>query len=135
MLEEIETELTVEIEAILGGGPDFLSSTIAGLQAFLDACRRPELLQMLVQDGPRVLGWDDWRAFEQEYSLGMLKRHFARAEAEELTLVAPIGVLARMVLSACIEGALLIEESPDPARTRQDVEAALVAMFAATVGA
>lgn len=135
VLEELETELTAELEEILGGGPDFLSATIAGLQAFLDACRRPEVMQILVRDGPRVLGWDAWREFEQEYSLGMLERHLARAVEEELVLVAPVDVLARMVLSACVEAGLLIEASPDPAQTRQDVEAALVAMFAATVGA
>jgi AcrR family transcriptional regulator len=135
VLEELETELTAELEAILGGGPDFLSSTIAGLKAFLDACQRPEMLQLLVRDGPRVLGWDAWREFEQEYSLGMLERHFGRAVEEGLTLVAPIDVLARMVLSACLEAGLLIEAASDPARTREDVEAALVAMFAATVGA
>ena len=52
-----------------------------------------------------------------------------------LTLVAPSDVLARMVLSVCIEAGLLIEASTDPTRTREDVEAALVAMFPATVGA
>lgn len=135
VLGELETELTAELEEVLGGGPDFLSATIAGLKAFLDACRRPELLQMLVRDGPRVLGWDAWREFEQEYSLGMLERHLARAVDEGLTLVAPIEVLARMVLSACIEAGLLIDASPDPERTRVEVEAALVAMFASTVGA
>ena len=135
VLEELETELTAELEAILTGGPDFLAGTIAGLQAYLDACRRPEVIQILVRDGPRVLGWDAWREFEQEYSLGLLERHFARAVDEGLTLVAPSDVLARMVLSACIEAGLLIEASPDPTRTREDVEAALVAMFAATVGA
>src|SRR5688572_14743374 len=124
VLEELETELTAELEAILAGGPDFLSSTIAGLKAFLDACGRPELVQILMRDGPRVLGWAAWREFEQEYSLGMLERHFARAVDEGLSLVAPADVLARMVLSASIEAGLLIEASVDPARTREDVEAA-----------
>jgi AcrR family transcriptional regulator len=133
--QELESELTEQLEAILGAGPDFLTATIVGLKAFLDAVGRPDVNQILVRDGPRVLGWEEWRAFEQEYSLGMLERHLARAAEEGLTLVAPVPVLARMVLSASIEAGLLIADSADPGRTREECEAALVAMFAATVGA
>ncbi|HUR74142.1 MAG TPA: helix-turn-helix domain-containing protein [Sporichthya sp.] len=135
VLEELETELTLELEEILGGGPDFLMATIAGLKAFLDAAGRPAQMQILVRDGPRVLGWEEWRKFEQEYSVALLERHFARAVDEGLTPVAPVPVLARMVLSACAEACLFVDESADRAQARADVEAALVAMFAATVGA
>jgi AcrR family transcriptional regulator len=135
VLEELEVELTHELEGILGGGPDFLTATITGLKAFLDAAQRPEQIQILVRDGPRVLGWDAWRKFEQEYSVALLERHFTRAVEEGLTPVAPVPVLARMVLSACAEAVLFIDESADRRQAREDVEAALVAMFAATVGA
>ncbi|WP_028984596.1 TetR/AcrR family transcriptional regulator [Sporichthya polymorpha] len=136
VLEELETELVAELEEVLGGGPDFLSATIGGLQAFLDVCQqRPAFRQIVVLDGPRVLGWSAFREIEERFSLGMLERHYERAIAEGLTLVAPVDVLARMALATCIEAGLVLGDAADPVQARADVEASLVAMFAATVGA
>ena len=78
-------------------------------------------------DAPSVLGWQTWREIEAKYGLGLLIALLADSPVVDASRPAP--VLAQIVLSAVVEGALLISYSDDPAATRTHVEASLVALF------
>ncbi|GAA4545919.1 TetR/AcrR family transcriptional regulator [Amycolatopsis samaneae] len=127
---EIETEFTAEIDAVLGDAPDLATGMVGALGAFLDICARPEIRQVVLTDAPAVLGWNEWRAIEAEHGLGTLVDMLTRAVDEGLIAPQPVDVLARLVLSALIEAALVIASAEDPASTRAEAEHALGLWFA-----
>jgi AcrR family transcriptional regulator len=129
----MEVELTDEIqvaanEAAANGG--FAAAMLAGLDAFLSACERDEVVRIMLIDAPAVLGWRAWREIEAEHALGMIIGMLEGAVAQGLLAPQPIPVLAQLMLSAVIEGALLVAAAPDRATARVEVRQGLLTLFA-----
>lgn len=126
VFEQVEAELTEELAylVVAGGGEDLMPRA---LTAFLDICERTEVRQIALTDGPTVLGWQTWREIEARYGLGLLVAMLADSPVVDESRPAP--VLAQIVLSAAVEGALLIANSDDPVAARVQVEASLFALF------
>lgn len=126
VFEQVEEEITQELADIIaaGGDGDLLPRA---LTAFLDICERAEVRQIAMTDAPAVLGWQTWREIEAQYGLGLLIALLADSPVVNASRPAP--VLAQIVLSAVVEGALLISYADDSAATRVQVEASLLALF------
>ena len=125
---ELEGELGAEIRAAMTtskGDP-----VVDALGTFLTACERPEVIQIGLIDAPAVLGWQAWRRIEEEHGLGLLMDFLnAAREAGELVTDA-VDVLAKLMLSALIEAALVIAYAEDRAAARRQAQEALLALFA-----
>jgi AcrR family transcriptional regulator len=93
----------------------------AGLLGFLDASLSGEVQQILLIDGPAVLGWDTWRSVEQKYGLGILEHLLAEAQAAGEIPPQPIQVVAHLLLAAVDEAALMIANAEDKGATRDSV--------------
>ena len=130
VVEELERELTEEVEAAFTRGPDPLTGMTLGLGVFLDACLREDVRRISLTDAPAVLGWDVWREIEAEYGLGLIVRVLEQAKADGLIVDLPVRALAQLVLSAVMEAARMIAAADDPARTRADVQQVLGAWLA-----
>ncbi|GAA1956578.1 TetR/AcrR family transcriptional regulator [Amycolatopsis minnesotensis] len=130
VVTEVEAEFTAKVSAEVTAAPDLATGMFAALKAFLDLCSDPEIRQIALTDAPAVLGWNDWRAIEAEHGLGVLTEALTRAVEEGLLAPQPVGVLARLVLSALNEAALVIAAAEDPAQARADAEQALGSWFA-----
>ncbi|SDY61609.1 DNA-binding transcriptional regulator, AcrR family [Amycolatopsis xylanica] len=129
VFEEVEREVTAEVDAAMAGAPDLASGMVIALGAFLDACGREEVRRISLTDAPAVLGWTEWRAIEAEHGLGLVTEVLSGAvEAGSLPPL-PVDVLAQLVLSAVTEAALLIANAEDPVATRAASELALMAWF------
>lgn len=126
VFEQVETEITQELADIIvaGGDGELLPRALA---AFLDICERTDVRQIAMTDAPAVLGWQTWREIEAHYGLGLLTALLANAPVVDKSRPAP--VLAQIVLSAVVEGALLVAHAEDPAAARIQVEASLLALF------
>ena len=126
VFEQLEAEITEELADLIaaGGGDDLMPRA---LTAFLDICERTEVRQIAMTDGPAVLGWQTWREIEARYGLGLLIAMLADSPTVDAARPAP--VLAQIVLSAAVEGALLIAHADDPVAARGQVEASLFALF------
>ena len=122
VFEGLEAELAADIAGIVGAESDTWAAIELGLSAFLDACERPELLQIALRDAPAVLGWSAWREIQAEHGLGLIKVAVAQAMSEGLVREQPVDVLAHLLLSSLIEAALLVAEG---AASRRDAEQAL----------
>ncbi|HVW44179.1 MAG TPA: TetR/AcrR family transcriptional regulator [Amycolatopsis sp.] len=131
VFEEVEREITAEVNAVLEGAGDPLVMMATGLNVFLDACLRDEVRQIALLDAPAVLGWRSWREIESEYGLGLLADAFTRFIDAGLLVPQPVRALAQLVLSAVMEAALMIAEADDPAATREEVQQVLGVWFAA----
>jgi AcrR family transcriptional regulator len=125
VFEQVERELTQEVEAAMAGAPDTATSLLLALGAFLDACGRPEVQRISLTDAPAVLGWATWRELDARYGLGLIVRSLNQAVDEGVLTPQPVEVLAQLVLSAVIEAALLIANAEDPAAARANCERAL----------
>ncbi|WP_017557249.1 TetR/AcrR family transcriptional regulator [Nocardiopsis baichengensis] len=86
----------------------------AGCRAFLAAGSDPTVRRIVLTDAPAVLGWDEWRAMDEDSSA----RHLAEALTD---LVAagtipeqPVEPLARLLSGAMNEAALWLARSEDP---------------------
>jgi len=130
VVEELERELTEEVEAAFTQGPDPLTGMTLGLGVFLDACLRDEVQRISLTDAPAVLGWDVWREIEAEYGLGLITGVLDQARADGLIADMPVRTLAQLVLSAVMEAARMIAAADDPARTRTEVQQVLAGWFA-----
>jgi AcrR family transcriptional regulator len=93
-----------------------LAQLRAGLLGFLEAAANSrEVQQVLLIDGPAVLGWQTWRSLEAQYGLGAVRALLEQAVAEGALVRQPTDVLAHILLAAVDEAALYIANSDDPA--------------------
>ena len=125
VFEQVEQEITHELPDVIGASDGDLFPR--ALNAFLDITERAEVRQIAMTDAPAVLGWQTWRQIEAQYGLGLLILMLEGSPAVDETRPAPL--LAQLVLSAVVEGALLIAYADDPAATRSQVESSLLALF------
>lgn len=90
-----------------------------GLIGFLDASLTPHVQQILLIDGPAVLGWTRWRELESVYGLGAMRAMLERAVEEgDIAPGRPLDVLAHILLAAADETALFIANAPDQKAAR-----------------
>jgi AcrR family transcriptional regulator len=95
---------------------------VLGARNLLDALDDPRLRQIVLVDGPAVLGWAEWRRIEAEYATSIVVAVLEQAaDASELA-VAPTASVAGMLLAALHEASFALIEAP---HTRTDVEHAL----------
>ena len=93
---------------------DALELLTAALQQFLDASAdNTDVQQVLLIDGPAVLGWDQWRSLEAQYGLGVITAMLDAAVTQKVIPRQPTTPLAHMLLAAVDEAALFIANASD----------------------
>jgi AcrR family transcriptional regulator len=114
-----ETARLVAAEAVARSDP--WESLTAGIDAFLDACAKPEVQRIVLVDGPSVLGWDVWRAIDSENVLGLVEAALQRAIDAGRVIPQPPKALAQVLLGALNEAAMVVAEADDPAAARAEM--------------
>jgi AcrR family transcriptional regulator len=113
-----------------GGAPTFVEALARGFDAFLDAVLKPDLARIVIIDAPAVLGLARYTELDEQYAFAAIVAALeAAAESGELAVTDP-QTLARLLLGALTRGAMLIANSAEPARTRDEVSATMRAMLA-----
>ncbi len=125
---ELEAELGAEIRAAMteSGAGD----PVVALDYFLTACERPEVMRIGLIDAPAVLGWQEWRRIEEEHGLGLIMDVLRTARERGELVTDAVEVLAKLVLSALIEAALVIANAEDRTLARGQAREALLALLA-----
>ncbi|MDT9688865.1 hypothetical protein Q5762_10950 [Streptomyces sp. P9(2023)] len=80
----------------------------AGCRAFLAAGTDPAVRQILLVDAMTVLGWDEWRALDEESSARHLTDALTALAAAGTVAEQPVEPLARLLSGAMNEAALWI---------------------------
>jgi len=112
VFDQVQTDLAAA--TTVNDRDDALELLTAALQQFLDASAdNADVQQILLIDGPAVLGWDQWRSLEADYGLGVITAMLDAALAQEVISRQPTGPLAHMLLAAVDEAALYIANAPD----------------------
>ncbi len=120
-LVEISAETTRRVIAAASATDDPWEALVIGTDAFLDACATHEVQQIMLVDGPAVLGWDVWRAADSDYALGLLEQALQRAiDAGRLT-DQPARALAHVLIGALDEAAMVVARADDPEAARAEM--------------
>src|ERR1700757_158870 len=106
--EEVETSIGAQMGAEAGDFTDPVAALRGGALAWIRLAGHPVVRRILLIDGPSVLGWERWRAMEEDHALGLI-RLVLQAIAEEGKLRPDlVGTLAHVLLASVNEVALLV---------------------------
>jgi AcrR family transcriptional regulator len=130
--ERVEAELAERIAAgaLAGGAAAPLDAMRVGAEMFLRACTEPEAQQIVLLDGPSVLGWDRWREIAAEHGLGLIEGTLRAAIEAGAIPEQPVRPLAHVLMGALDEAAMLVARAEDPERMREDVGRTLDSLLA-----
>ena len=105
--EQVERDLTERVDQRVLGLTSPFAAMRAGIRAFLEECRAPEVQRIVLIDGPAVLGWERWREVAERYGLGLMEAVIRGAiDAGEIV------ALAHLLMGALDEAALLVARDP-----------------------
>jgi AcrR family transcriptional regulator len=114
-----ETAQRIRVAARLGNGP--WEGLERGVTAFLDASATPEVRQVLLRDGPVVLGREVWQAIDSDYAVRLLEAILEEAiDAGELP-PQPARAAAYVVVGALEEAAMTVAGAEDPPVARAEM--------------
>jgi AcrR family transcriptional regulator len=124
VFDQVQTDLAAA--TVINERDDPLDMLTAALQQFLDAsAENLDVQQVLLIDGPAVLGWEEWRDLEAQYGLGAITAMLDNAVARGVVAKQPTAPLAHMLLAAIDEAALYIANADDRRQARNQARRAL----------
>jgi AcrR family transcriptional regulator len=121
VLVQVSAETMQEIVRVAGAKQDPFEELVAGADAFLDACMKPEVQRIMLIDGPSVLGWEVWRAIDAEHGLGLLDIAIQQAMDAGALLPAPARAVAHVLSGALDEAAMVVARADDPEAARAEM--------------
>jgi AcrR family transcriptional regulator len=127
VLEAVDLDLAARVETTVTGGT-WHARLRRALAAYLDASLEPEVRQIVLIDGPAVLGWERWRNVQAGHGLGAIKLVLDEGNAEGSLSVAHTESMAHLLLSVVDEAALFIAHSSDPDHARASVGASVATL-------
>ncbi|MFI8946749.1 TetR/AcrR family transcriptional regulator [Streptomyces sp. NPDC053750] len=125
---EVQQELGERVATEAEGQDDLWEQLRAGCRAFLTAGTDPAVRQILLVDAPTVLGWDEWRAVDEEHSARHLTEALTALAAAGTIADQPVEPLARLLSGAMNEAALWIARGGDPQAGQQALDRLLAGL-------
>jgi AcrR family transcriptional regulator len=120
VFEQVSLELVSDLDRISRAEKDALAAIAAGTQAYFVACSKGVTGQIILRDGPAVLGWERWREIDAQHFGGKFPRALAAAMDAGLIARQPIEPLARLLLGAVTEAAVAVSAGPDIGKVGTD---------------
>jgi AcrR family transcriptional regulator len=102
----VSRDLVAEIDRAVRTEKDVLAAIVAGTQHYFAACAKGPACQIILRDGPAVLGWERWREIDAQHFGGKFPRALTAAMDAGLIARQPIEPLARLLLGAVTEAAV-----------------------------
>jgi AcrR family transcriptional regulator len=130
--ESIEEDLARRLgeRIAASGASDPIEAMMLGADAWLDACGEQEVQQIVLLDGPAVLGWQRWRDIGLRYGLGLVEGLLAHAVEVGRIPPQPVPALAHVLMGALDAAALYIARSEDQVRTKEEIRAVIARLVA-----
>ena len=131
IFDAVSGELAAQVAAIAATEPDTLAALAAGTRAYFSACAKGATAQIILKDGPAVLGWARWREIDARHFAGMIPRALGKAMQDGLIAPQPVEPLARLLLGAITEAAAACAARPDVVAAGHEYGTALSALLEA----
>jgi AcrR family transcriptional regulator len=106
VFDVVSRDLVADIDRAVRTEKDVLAAMVAGTQHYFAACAKGPTCQIILRDGPAVLGWERWREIDAQHFGGKIPRALAAAMDAGLIARQPIEPLARLLLGAVTEAAV-----------------------------
>jgi AcrR family transcriptional regulator len=113
VFDQVSRELVADLDRISRAEKDALAAMAAGTQAYFAACSKGPTGQIILRDGPAVLGWERWREIDARHFGGKFPRALNAAMEAGLIARQPVEPLARLLLGAVTEAAVAVSAGPD----------------------
>ena len=113
VFDQVSRALVQEIDRAVRAEKDVLAAMVAGTQHYFAACAKGPTGQIILRDGPAVLGWERWREIDAQHFGGKIPRAIAAAMDAGLIARQPVEPLARLLLGAVTEAAVACAGRPD----------------------
>lgn len=115
VVQSVENRIMAKLTAAIGDAQDPVAILTTAALAWIDLAGDPVIQRVILTDAPSVLGWERWRAMDEQRALGT-----ARALLQAISdsgRLAPelVNPFAHMILAALDEMALVIARAEDPA--------------------
>jgi AcrR family transcriptional regulator len=120
VFEQVSHELVADLDRIARAEKDALAAMAAGTQAYFAACAKGATGQIILRDGPAVLGWERWREIDARHFGGKFPRALIAAMDAGVIARQPVEPLARLLLGAVTEAAVACSTGDDIANTGAD---------------
>jgi AcrR family transcriptional regulator len=111
--EDVETKVGEQTLAAASGIGAPVAALRAGFLAWIRLAGDPVVRRILLIDGPSVLGWERWRAMEEDHALGLIRLVLQAIAKEGKLRPDLVGTLAHVLLASVNEVALLVARSDD----------------------
>ena len=113
VFDEVSRDLVADIARVSRAEKDVLLAMAAGTQHYLAACSKGPTGQIILRDGPAVLGWERWREIDAQHFGGKIPRALEVAMERGLLARQPVEPLARLLLGAMTEAAVACAGASD----------------------
>lgn len=110
-LTEVQHAVATEVVTAAAAHTDPWDQFIAGCRAFLQASTAPDIQQVMLIDGPAVLGWRQWRALDEQTSGFHLGESLDDLIKAGLIAKQPVAPLTHLLSGAMNEAALWLATS------------------------
>jgi len=120
VFEQVSLELVSDLDRISRAEKDALAAMAAGTQGYFAACSKGATGQIILRDGPAVLGWERWREIDARHFGGKFPRALNAAMDAGLIARQPVEPLARLLLGAVTEAAVAVSAGPDIGKAGTD---------------
>jgi AcrR family transcriptional regulator len=120
VFEQVSLELISDLDRISRAEKDALAVMAAGTQAYFAACSKGATGQIILRDGPAVLGWERWREIDAKHFGGKFPLALEAAMDAGLIARQPVEPLARLLLGAVTEAAVAVSAGPDIGKAGTD---------------
>jgi AcrR family transcriptional regulator len=130
--EAIEEDLALRLgeRVATAGVSDPIEAMTLGANAWLDACGEQEVQQIVLLDGPAVLGWERWREIGMRYGIGLVEGLLNHAIEVGRIPPQPVRALTHVLVGALDEAGLYIARAEDQTAASEEMRAVIAALVA-----
>jgi AcrR family transcriptional regulator len=129
VLATVQAEIGEAVAVAADARPDPWEAFTSGCRAFLTAALDERRRRIVLVDAPAVLGWDAWRALDEEHAARHLRDAVADLLARGLLRTPSVGATTALLSGAMNEAALwAATEADGPGQAEAALEALLAGL-------
>jgi AcrR family transcriptional regulator len=127
VIEAMDLEILERLQAsVAAAQPKTPADTMHAMAgAWFDIAGEPEIRQLMLLDGPSVIGWREYREMSQNNSVESAEALLQAAIDAGQLKPQPLRPLALVLLGALEEAAMYLADADDPAKAREEVGAVI----------
>jgi len=117
VLENVGAQIAAQVTGAMRDTGDPVAELRAGALAWIRMACDPVVRQIVLIDEPAVLGWERWRALDEQNTLPVIRAALSWAAEEGRIDARHVDAFAHIALAATTEVAMMIARSDDPDAT------------------